>query len=165
MYVCGMACAHMFEINTGATRRKKRSPIALVQNVPRIVLADDQQEVLQIVSSILEDECEIVGLARDGEQALQLARAKSPDLLVMDIFMPILNGMDAAARLKESGSLIKILFLTVYEDPDFVNAAISTGASGYVVKAHLISDLMPAIRNALAGHIYVSPTLLSCPSR
>ena len=132
-----------------------------MQNVPRIVLADDQQEILQAVSSVLEDQCEIVWLARDGEQAIQLAQAKLPDLLVMDIFMPVLNGMEAAELLKESGSFVKILFLTVQDDPDFVSAAISTGAYGYVAKAHIISDLMPAIRDALQGRVFVSPTLRS----
>lgn len=160
-----MACAHLFENSIVTTRRQKRRPIALVQNAPRIVLADDQQEILQAVSSVLEDDCEIVGIAHDGEQALELAQAKSPDLVVMDIFMPVLNGMDAADRLRESGSLIKILFLTAYEDQDFVNEAISKGAYGYVVKAHLFSDLMPAILDALRGRVYISPTLLSSQDR
>jgi DNA-binding NarL/FixJ family response regulator len=156
-----MACAHVFEAGQDTTPQDKRSPVALGRKVPRVLLADDRQEVLDTVSSMLKDECEIVGLAGDGEQVLQLAQTKSPDVLVLDIFMPGLSGFDVAARLRESDSLVKILFLTVHEDPEFVSAAISLGVLGYVLKAHLITELMPAIHSILNDHLYVSPTLSS----
>lgn len=165
MYRCVMVSAHVKDIDVGSSHRKKESPVVLPQKVPRILLADDQREVLHTISSILQYECEIVGLAQDGQQVLQLAQAKSPDLLVLDIFMPTLSGFDAAVRLRESGSLLKILFLTVHEDPDFVGAAISLGALGYVLKAHLVTDLIPAIRSVLKGQLYISPKLLSWQPR
>jgi DNA-binding NarL/FixJ family response regulator len=160
-----MVSAQVTEIGIGSSHRKKESPVVLAQKVPRIVLADDQRELLQTISSILQYECEIVGLAENGEQVLQLAQTQSPDLLVLDIFMPTISGFDAAVRLRESGSLVRILFLTVHEDPDFVGAAISLGALGYVLKAHLVTDLIPAIRSVLKGQLYVSPKLLSWQPR
>jgi|SRR5215475_239108 len=160
-----MVSAQVTEIGIGSSHRKKESPTLLAQKAPRILLADDQREVLQTISSILQYECEIVGLAENGQQVLQLAQAQSPELLVLDIFMPNISGFDVAARLRESGSLVKILFLTVHEDPDFVGAAISLGALGYVLKAHLVTDLIPAIRSVLKGQLYVSPKLLSWQPR
>ena len=156
-----MVSAHVIEVGPGTTPRNKRGPLELGRKVPRVLLADDRQEVLETVSSMLKDECEIVGQAADGEQVLQLAQTKSPDVLVLDIFMPGLSGFDVAARLRESDPLVKILFLTVHEDPEFVNAAISLGVLGYVLKAHLVTELMPAIHSILNDHLYVSPTLSS----
>ena len=161
VYFGAMTSARVIEIDPDTMHRKKKNPPALMQKMPRVVLADDQPEVLQTVSSILQDECEIVGLANNGEQVVHLVQTTSPDLLVLDIFMPTLNGFDVAGRLKDSSSLSKILFLTVHEDPDFVRAAISLGAMGYVLKAHLITELMPAIRSVLDDQLYVSPKLVS----
>jgi len=160
-----MVSAQVTEIGIGSSHRKKQSPVVMEQKVPRVLLADDQREVLQTISSILQHECEIVGLAESGQQVLQLAQTQSPDLLILDIFMPTISGFDAAVRLRESGSLVKILFLTVHEDPDFVGAAISLGALGYVLKAHLVTDLIPAIRSVIKGQLYVSPRLLSWQPR
>lgn len=156
-----MASGHVIAVDPGATHCNKKDPVALVQRAPRTILADDQEQVLQTVSSILHDECEIVGLAENGEQVIQLAETMAPDLLVLDIFMPGLSGFDVAKRLRDSDSSVKILFLTVHEDPEFVNAAISLGAQGYVLKAHLVTELMPAIRSVLKSQLYVSPELLS----
>jgi DNA-binding NarL/FixJ family response regulator len=156
-----MTCAHVIEMDSETIHRERKSPLARAEKIPRIVLADDQPEVLHTVSSILKDECQIVGLADNGEQVIQLAQTISPDLLVLDIFMPALSGFDVAIRLRDSGSLTKILFLTVHEDSDFVRAAISLGALGYVLKAHLITDLIPAIRHVLDDELYVSPGLVS----
>ncbi len=127
--------------------------------VPRILLADDQEEVRETLVSILEDEFQIVGLAGKGDQVLELATSQSPDVLVLDVFMPGMNGIEAAALVKASGSATKVIFLTVVEDPDFVDTVISVGAFGYVVKAHLATDLIPAIRSVLDNQIYISPVL------
>lgn len=154
-----MACAHVLEIDSGKSRRKKTTANTLSGKTPRIVLADDQQQVLQIVASLVQDECEIVGLAPNGEQVLQLAKTKSPDLLILDISMGALSGFDVVLRLKDSAALTNIIFLTVHEDPDFVSAAVSLGVLGYVSKSHLITELMPAIRSVLNHRLYVSPSL------
>jgi DNA-binding NarL/FixJ family response regulator len=126
---------------------------------PRILLADDQVEVLRTIATMLQEEFEIVGLAENGRQVLDLALKRSPDVLVLDIFMPVLNGMDAAARLKASGCPARVLFLTVVEDSDFVETAISMGVLGYVLKPRLATDLIPAIRSVLQGRLYISPCM------
>lgn len=129
--------------------------------VPRILLADDQEEVRRTVASMLEDEVEIVGLAENGKQVLELAIQLSPDILVLDIFMPEVNGIEAAACLKASGCPTRVLFITVHDDPEFLETAMSVGALGYVLKAHLATDLIPAIRSVMEGCIYVSPCMHS----
>ncbi|HVN20419.1 MAG TPA: response regulator transcription factor [Dongiaceae bacterium] len=129
------------------------------RNRPRIVLADDQQEVLRTVSRLLKHHYKIVGAAQDGERVLELVRSEAPDLLVLDIFMPGLNGIETANRLRASGCRVKVLFLTVLEDTDYVDAALSVGGLGYVLKAHLVTDLLPAIREALKGSVFISPSL------
>lgn len=137
---------------------------AVVQSLPRILLADDKQAVLDAVSCSLDGEGEIVGLAEDGEQVLKLVQTRCPDLVVLDLFMPVLNGIEAARCLRASSSHIKMLFLTVCENQDFVETAISVGALGYVLKSRLITDLIPAIHVVLKGCVYISPSLLSCQS-
>lgn len=150
------------ELPTRKTHPRSKGPVPVVRNMPRILLADDQKEILWSVCSLLEDEYEIVGMAEDGERLLDLARLESPDLVVLDIFMPILNGIETAIRLKESGSAVKVLFLTMHEDADFLDAAVSVGALGYVLKTHLVTDLLPATREVLQGNLYISPSLLHC---
>jgi DNA-binding NarL/FixJ family response regulator len=128
--------------------------------IPRVLLADDQDEIRRTVASMLEDEFEIVGVAENGKQVLDLVIDRSPDVLVLDIFMPVLNGIETAACLKASGCLAKVLFVSVHEDPDFVDSAMSVGALGYVSKAHLATDLIPGIHSVMENHIYISPSLL-----
>ncbi len=131
---------------------------------PRILLADDQKEILRTVGLLLEKEFEILGSALDGEEALDLALNWCPDVLVLDIFMPGLNGLETAARLKTFRCPTKVLFLTVQEDLDFVETAMSVGALGYVLKPHLHTDLIPAIHSVLEGQVYISPSMhLSWP--
>jgi DNA-binding NarL/FixJ family response regulator len=81
-----------------------------------------------------------------------------PDVIITDISMPILSGIEAAKQLKESGSRAKVVFLTVHSDPDIVRACLNVGACGYIVKPRMDSDLLPAVREALAGRIFLSPT-------
>jgi DNA-binding NarL/FixJ family response regulator len=138
-----------------AEAEKCRADIAHI--APRILLADDQVEILRTIAAMLQEEFDIVGLAENGGQVLDLALKRSPDVLVLDIFMPVLNGMDAAVRLKASGCPAKLLFLTVVEDSDFVETAVSIGALGYVLKPRLATDLIPAIRSVLQGRLYISP--------
>jgi DNA-binding NarL/FixJ family response regulator len=91
----------------------------------RILLADDQQEMLEAVARLLEDEFEVVGAVKSGERAIEAANRLAPDILVFDISMPVMNGLEAALRLKGSGSKAKVIFLTVNEDPVIVEAALS----------------------------------------
>jgi DNA-binding NarL/FixJ family response regulator len=151
-----MACANAVEWDAREvhTRNDRR---ALGHVVPRVLLADDQEEIRRTVASMLEDGFEIVGLAENGKEVLDLVIKRTPDVLVLDIFMPVLNGIETAACLKESGSPTKVLFITVHEDPEFLAAAMSVGALGYVLKAHLATDLIPAILSVMEGCIYISP--------
>ena len=125
----------------------------------RILLADDHQAMRERVVHLLEDEFEILDVFEDGQAIVKAALSLKPDLCLLDISMPILNGIEVANELKQDGSTAKIIFLTIHEDPDFVQAAMNTGASGYVVKSRIASDLLIAIREVLAGHTFVSPPL------
>jgi DNA-binding NarL/FixJ family response regulator len=125
----------------------------------RILLADDQQEMRETVARLLEDEFDVIAAVADGERAIEAAVRLAPDLLVLDISMPVLNGIEAAACLKDSGSRAKVIFLTVNEDPDIAGAALSVGARGYVLKERLATDLIPAIRQVLHDRIFISPSV------
>jgi DNA-binding NarL/FixJ family response regulator len=127
--------------------------------VPRILLADDQEEMLRTIALVLGDEFNIIGTAENGKRAVELTAKLSPDVLVLDISMPILNGLEAASRLRELGSRTRVVFLTVNTDPDFVEAARCAGAVGYVVKESLALDLAPAIRAAIGGNSFTSPAM------
>ena len=126
---------------------------------PRVLLADDHPAVLNKVASLLESTCEIVGKVGDGKTLLEVSASLHPDILIIDISMPILSGIEAAQQLKRSGTAAKIIFLTVHEDPDFVQAALAAGGCGYVLKSRLATDLICAIRAALADLPFVSPSL------
>jgi len=133
----------------------------LLEIVPRILLADDQEEIRRTVASLLEEHFDIVGFAQNGKQVIELVAQSSPDVLVLDIFMPVLNGIDAAASLLASGCHSKVLFLTAHDDSDFLEAAIELGALGYVLKPHLATELIPAIRSVLNGRCYISAHMSS----
>lgn len=127
----------------------------------RILLADDHKGMRDRVVRMLEHEFEMLEPVKDGRALLEAAARLKPDVCLMDISMPIINGIEAAAHLKESGSQAKIIFLTIHEDPDFLVAALKAGASGYVVKPRMISDLRAAIKEVLAGGRYISSSLNS----
>jgi CheY-like chemotaxis protein len=125
----------------------------------RILLADDHPNLLEIVTSLLEPTFEVVGRVGDGQSLFEAAINLHPDVIVTDISMPVLNGIAAVSKLKESDCKSKIVFLTVHADPDFVLRCIVTGALGYVVKRRMATDLLPAIREAMAGRNFTSPNL------
>jgi DNA-binding NarL/FixJ family response regulator len=126
---------------------------------PRILLADDHPKMLEQVARSLAGESEIVGTVHSGEQLIEAARALDPDLIILDISMPGLNGIEAANQLKKSGSRAKLIFLTMHEDDVFVNAAVLAGALGYVLKIRMSVDLIAAIREVLQGRPFASPPL------
>jgi DNA-binding NarL/FixJ family response regulator len=116
----------------------------------RVLLADDHPSVLRMVENTLEPMFEVVGKVADGKSLLEAAGKLDPDLIVTDISMPILNGIEAIKNLKESGSRAKVVFLTVHADLEFEKACFEAGASGYVLKPQMDTDLLSAIRAALA---------------
>ena len=122
----------------------------------RILLADDHLDSLETVERHLKPEFDVVGKVRDGQLLLEEAMRLKPDVIVSDISMPLLNGIEAADQLKESDCRSRIVFLTVHTDSDFVRRCLSAGAFGYVVKSRIGTELVPAIREALAGHIFIS---------
>jgi DNA-binding NarL/FixJ family response regulator len=127
--------------------------------VPTILLADDHEKVRRTVASVLQDEFQIIAMAENGKQAIELALSGHPDVMVLDIFMPFVNGIESAIRVKAFGCNSKVVFLTVDEDPDLTEAAMSIGALGYVLKARLATDLIPAICSALEGRVYISRSM------
>jgi DNA-binding NarL/FixJ family response regulator len=122
----------------------------------RVVLADDHRQMIEIVRETLGEEFEVVGTAENGKQAVEAVLRLNPDALVTDISMPVLNGLQAAKQLQMSESRAKIIFLTIYQSRDYLDAAFSAGASGYVNKGRLSTDLIPAIHEAMLGRIFIS---------
>ena len=134
-------------------------------NRPRVLLADDHKEMRDRITRHLETEFEVVEAVENGRTLLDAASRLNPDVCLLDISMPVLNGIDAAIQLKRNGSKAKVLFLTIHEDLDFLEAALNTGASGYVLKRRMASDLRPAIRDALAGKTFISSSTVLSPRR
>jgi DNA-binding NarL/FixJ family response regulator len=124
----------------------------------RIVLADDHEEMRDRVSSLLQAEFDVVEAVENGISLLEAESKMQPDVCVLDISMPGIQGIDAASQLKARGSSTKIVMLTVCDDPDFLAAALKSGAAGYVLKSRIISDLCFAIHEVLAGRRFVSPS-------
>jgi DNA-binding NarL/FixJ family response regulator len=125
----------------------------------RVILADDTPQLLRVATRILTPVFEIVGKVRDGKALFESAMKLQPDVIVSDISMPILDGIEAANKLRVSGCRSKVVFLTVHSDPDFVRVCLDAGALGYVVKSRMATELVFAIQEALAGRTFVSPTL------
>jgi DNA-binding NarL/FixJ family response regulator len=121
-----------------------------------VILADDNKEMRDTVVRLLEPEFDIIGAVADGRALVEAVTELKPEIGIIDISMPIMNGIQAAAEIKRLGSDMKIIFLTVNEDCDFVRAAFETGATGYVVKRQMASDLHTAIEETLAGRTFVS---------
>jgi DNA-binding NarL/FixJ family response regulator len=125
----------------------------------RVLLADDNPNMLRMVENILTPIFEVVGKVADGKSLLEAAPKLNPDLIVTDISMPTLNGIEAVKKLMESGCRAKVVFLTVHSDHDFVRACFEAGAVGYVLKPRMATDLLFAMRAALAEHSFTSPNL------
>ena len=123
------------------------------------MLADDHEEFLAVEVRLLEPEFEVLRTVGNGRAVLEEDARLAPDVIVLDIAMPVLGGIETARHLRAAGSRAKIVFLTIHGDSDYVRAGLAAGASGYVVKSRLATDLIPALRDALAGRTFVSPTI------
>jgi len=126
---------------------------------PRVLLADDHRIVVEGLRGLLEPEFELVGIVEDGRAMLEAAEKLQPDVIVADISMPLLNGIDAVRRIRKSGRDIKIVFLTMHPDVAYAASAFDAGALGYVLKHSAPSELITAIHSALEGKTYVTPLL------
>jgi DNA-binding NarL/FixJ family response regulator len=127
--------------------------------IARVLLADDHAEILTQTRNVLAGEFEIVGAVANGFELLKATAQYDPDVVVLDITMPGLDGIETARRLKKSGCRAKLVFLSVHEDQDYVRAGLRVGASAYVIKARLASDLVSAVHEVLQGNRFVSPTI------
>jgi DNA-binding NarL/FixJ family response regulator len=112
---------------------------------------------MKVVENLVEGTCEVVGSLPDGRSLFDAAMILKPDIIITDISMPILNGIEAVNELHGAGSTSKIIFLTVHSDPDFLTSCLATGALGYVMKSRAVTDLIPAIKEVIAGRIFISP--------
>lgn len=126
---------------------------------PRVLLADDHMLLLEAFTKLLEPECEVVGTVADGRALLAAAPELEPDVIVLDISMPLLNGLDAGRQLKRTLPDVRLIFLTVNEDPEFAAEAFRGGASGYLLKKCAASELFQAIQRVLQGASYVTPLI------
>lgn len=122
----------------------------------RIIVADDNKEMRDTVMGLLERDFDIVSTVGDGRALVEEVEALDPEIGIVDISMPLMNGIMAAGKIKSNGSKMKVIFLTVNEDRDFVRAAFEVGASAYVVKRQMASDLLKALEEVIAGRRFIS---------
>lgn len=125
----------------------------------RVLLADDHLEFLTGIKLALLDRYDVVDTVQDGEALVRAAQTAAPDLIISDISMPAMNGLQAALKLKELGLSVKFIFLTVQSSASYVKRAMRVGASGYVLKPYATEQLPEAIQEVLAGRTYVSPEI------
>ncbi len=126
---------------------------------PRVLLADDHRMVAEGLKSVLEEEFDLVGIVEDGRALVKAARELKPDVIVADISMPLLNGIDALAQLKKHDSKVRVVLLTMHRDPAYARRALQLGALGFVLKHSAPAELLLAVRAALQGRTFISPDL------
>jgi DNA-binding NarL/FixJ family response regulator len=130
----------------------------------RLLLAEDHKQMCEMISRVVKGEFEVVGAVGDGQALVEAEYRLKPDICIVDISMPVLDGFEAARLLQRSGSTVKIIFLTAHAHMAFLDAALDAGALGYVLKPRMASDLCPAIREVMAGRQFISPSLLQATS-
>jgi DNA-binding NarL/FixJ family response regulator len=124
---------------------------------PRVVLADDHTMLVEAFEKLLSPSCEIVGKVADGMALVNAVRDLRPDVVVLDISMPMMNGLTAASRIREFDKDVKLVFLTMNEDPDLAAQAFQVGASAYLLKRSAASELLAAIQQVVLRRSYVTP--------
>ena len=126
---------------------------------PRILLADDHRMVAEGLKGLLVEEFELVGIVEDGRALVAAARKLRPDVIVADISMPQMNGLDALAHLKRDNPAVRVVFLTMHRDAAYARRALEAGASGFVLKHSAPAELVLAVRAALQGRTFITPDL------
>ena len=124
---------------------------------PRVILADDHEEILQAETALLQSHFDVVGVAHDGFALIADVERLHPDVVILDVTMPQMGGIEVVRKFIDSGCEAKFVFLTVHSEEEFVNACMSEGARGYVWKARMTAHLIPAVYSALNRARYVSP--------
>jgi len=125
----------------------------------RILIADDHTLIADLCKGLLQAEFEIVGTVSDGRGMVRVATQLKPDVIIVDIAMPLLNGLDAGIQVKAALPAVKLIYLTMNNDPELVLEAFNRGAAGYLLKTCAVSDLVTAVRDVLRGQTYLSPSL------
>ena len=126
---------------------------------PRILVADDHRIVAEGLRSLLEPAFELVEIVENGRQLVNAAKRLAPDVIVADISMPELNGLDAVEQLRQAGCKARVIFLTMHKDPAYAIRALNAGASGFVLKHSASAELVTAIRESLIGRTYLTPAI------
>jgi DNA-binding NarL/FixJ family response regulator len=124
---------------------------------PKVLLADDHPPLLEAATNLLKPHYDLVGIATNGAMLVSETLRLRPDVIVTDITMPIVSGIDAVIELRKSRSSAKVVFLTVHSEEEFLEACMAEGALGYVLKSRMKTHLIPAIDAALDGRTYISP--------
>jgi DNA-binding NarL/FixJ family response regulator len=128
-------------------------------NRSRVLIADDHNLVAELCKSLLEPEFNVVGTVSNGRELLRASAALKPDVIVVDIAMPVLNGLDAGKQVKEALHTVKLVYLTMNTDPELALEAFDRGASGYLLKTCAASEMVLAVRAVMRGKTYLSPAL------
>src|SRR5215831_15534529 len=126
---------------------------------PRILIADDHQILAEGLRGLLEPEFEVVGVVADGRELVAAAKKHRPDVIVADVTMPSLNGIEAALHLRDAGVKSRVVFLTMHRDVAYARRALDAGAAGFVLKHSASAELVTAVREALRGQTYVTPLI------
>ena len=126
---------------------------------PRVLMADDHSILLAGLRRLVEDSCEVVGMVEDGRALIEVANRIKPDLILLDISMPLLNGLDAAREIKKSLPDCKLLFLTMHASPTYATEALKAGGNGYLLKQSAASELPMAIEAVCNGQTYLTPAI------
>lgn len=128
-------------------------------NRPRVLLADDHRMMAECLRNLLHPEFELVGIVEDGLSLIEASKQVRPDVIVADITMPHLNGLDAMVHIKKENPRVKVVFLTMHQDAAYARRALDAGATGFVLKHSAPDELLTAVRAALAGKTYLTPSL------
>ena len=126
---------------------------------PRVLLADDHRIVVEGLKHLLADDFELAGVVEDGRALIAAAKKLQPDVIVADISMPHLNGIEALAQLKKDNARVRVVFLTMHQDPAYARRALEAGAAGFVVKHSAPAELVLAVHAALKGQTFITPAL------
>ena len=126
---------------------------------PRVIMADDHSLIMAGLRKLVEADCDVVATVEDGRALLEAAERINPDLILLDISMPLLNGLDAARQLSKIVPECKLIFLTMHANPSYATEAFQAGASGYLLKRSAASELPQAIRSAVSGQYYLTPLI------
>ena len=126
---------------------------------PSVILADDHTLVVEGFRRLLDDHCTLLTTVEDGKALLEAVEAHRPDIVILDISMPVMNGIDAGRALSARYPDLKLIYVTMHADPAYIKAAFQAGASAYILKRSLGEELTQALRTVLKGHTYVTPLI------